>query len=141
MHEDARLRQRGGDQAFHNAVPGLVLRTAQGQAEMPLQIPVREQRQFAAQQDVVVLRQHLGPRRALPADQRIDGRAHQGIGILLVEHIKQGPRAEIAQQQEPVLQILRQHRRYIETGGVEQAGDAHERFAVLMLRRRVHDDP
>ena len=36
--------------------------------------------------------------------------------------------------------ILRQHFRHMHAGGVEQLRDVNERFAVFVLRRRIHHD-
>ena len=51
-----------------------------------------------------------------------------------------GGGAEVGEQQKALLQILRQYRRRIEAGLAQQVRDLDERPAVLLLRRRIHDD-
>ena len=107
---------------------------------MATDIPFRKQLQFAPQQGIVVGRQYIRPRGELPFDQRIDGVAKEVVRIVGIECAQIGGRTQVGQQQEAALDILCEN-----TGGIDarfqhQRGDMHERAAILLWRRRIHQD-
>ena len=55
---------------------------------------------LAPQQRLVVRRQHAGPARELPVDERVDRVAEERVGVGLVERGEIRRRAEIGEQQE-----------------------------------------
>ena len=57
-----------------------------------------------------------------------------------VERVEIGGGAEIGEQQEAVLEIVREHPRCVHAGGSEQRRDGDVRPAILVRRRRVHRD-
>ena len=78
----------------------------------------------------------------LPRDQHVEDRAHQRVGQaeVGVERVEVADAAEVGEQQKAVFKILVQHARRGETGLGQQAGDMDEGLAVLLFRRRVHQD-
>jgi len=64
----------------------------------------------------------------------------QFVRVALVERGEVSRRAEVGEQQEAVLQVLRQHARCVQACLVQQGSDTHERPRVLLRRRGVHGD-
>ena len=109
--------------------------------------PLREQRQLAPEQRVVVGGQAGSINPLLPADEGGKGIAHQGIGcgvFVPSERVLQrgeiGPRTKVGQEQEAVKNVLRQHTRRVEPGPLDQASHVHEGSNVFLWRRGIHHD-
>ena len=49
-------------------------------------------------------------------------------------------RAEVGEQQEAAVEVLREDRGRVHAGVGQQRGNVHERAAILLRRRRVHRD-
>ena len=120
---------------------------APGDAVLALHAPFREQREFAAQQRVVIGRQTARVDALLPVHQRGRRRTHQAIdaggvgrghGLLQLGEVEPG--AEVTQQQESMGGILRQHLRGVQSGRGDQAGHVHEGTNVFVVGRRIHHD-
>ncbi len=107
---------------------------------MTADIPLRKQFQLAAQQSLVVWRQHAFARGELPAQQRVRGVAKELVGVAGIERAQICGRAQVGQQQEAAREILRENLRRIESGVAHQRSDVHERPAILARRRRIHRD-
>ena len=132
---------------LHDAVKGLgqhlLLRLAQHQLAVLRHVPIGEQGQLAAQQSVVVGRQHAGARSQLPLQQRVGGLAVPGCGALRIGGVKpfdDGVLAEVREQQEAVRAVPVEHLRDVQAGLLHQALHLHERGAVFLVGRRVHHD-
>lgn len=62
----------------------------------------------------------------LERQQRIDGVIEQAIGIVGIDHIEISLGTQIAEQQEPALQILRMNYRDIDLGRGQQVRDINK---------------
>ena len=105
---------------------------------MARDVPLPKEIHLAPQKRFVVRRQLARPRGALPANQRLDGIAEERVGILVVDNMQIGPRAQIGEKQETGLEVLGKDARCVHAGAFEQPGDVHEGPAVFLFRRRVH---
>ena len=147
VHRDARLASALATSRSHTPCHCACWAALQ---PMPCSRPThhsRKERQFAPQQGIVVGRQAGRIDPLLPLQQRAEGVAHQGVGaprLALAERVaKRGevrPRAEVGQEQEAMLDVLRQHAWCIEPGLLDQLRHVHEGPHVLLRRRRVHHD-
>ena len=140
VHVHPRLREAARDDRVERAVEHLPLRRRQRDAEMARDVPVREQRELAPQQGVVVGRQRAFPRGELPAQQRFDRIAKQGIGVVVREFVDVGAAAEVGEQQEAQSRLPRVNARHVEPGLRHQGGDPDEGGRVFAVGRRVHRD-
>ena len=107
---------------------------------MARDVPLGKEIHLAAQERFVVRRQLTRACRELPADQRIDRVAHQRAGVCRVQLGQIRARAQVGEKQEARAEILRVHCGGVHARVVEQPRDAHERAAVLFVRRRIHRD-
>ncbi|EXI76763.1 MAG: hypothetical protein AW07_00162 [Candidatus Accumulibacter sp. SK-11] len=113
-----------------------------GQSEVSCQVPFGEQGEFASKQDMVVLGQLPGLAGELDADQRTVGIAVESWGCLAVrQSLQVGGAAEIGEEQEALVEVLRQHLGDVCSGAPEERRNLQERAAVFLFGRRVHDDP
>ena len=102
--------------------------------------PVVEQAQLAGEQIFVVGREVGGRRDRLQLQQLGDGIVEQGVGVVAVDDVQVGVRAEVFQQQETGIDVLRQHPRHAYAAGFEQAAHLQPRPHVFLVRRRIHHD-
>ena len=106
-------------------------------------IPLGEQLQLAAQQRLVIGRQHLRSRGQLPGQQHIQRPQVvrlRRLGLLGVEGAYHGGVPEVGEQHEAVGFIPLQHARCMQAGFFHQPRHMHEGVAVFLLGRCVHDD-
>ncbi len=141
MHVDLRLRQRASRERREERLHRFARERVRRHIEVTPEIPLREERQLTLEENVVIRRQTIRAARALQRNQRRDGIGEQAIGIVVVERLEVRCRAEVGQQEETALHILRQHLGHVESRLAHQLGDANERPTVLAFRRRVHHDP
>ena len=106
---------------------------------MARHIPLGEEVHLAPQERFVVRRQLVRPRGELPANERSCRVAHQRVGIFRPQLGEVSARAEIRKQQEAGAEIGDVHLWCMHARLREQLGDMHERPAVLLFGRRVHD--
>src|SRR3954467_7340341 len=104
-------------------------------------VPLRKELELTAQQRRVVRGQHTRAARALPADQRIERIREQSIRIRFVERGEIRTRAKIREQEKTSLEILCEDLRDMQPGIAHERRDLHERPAVFLFRRRIHDNP
>ncbi|MCY1174207.1 hypothetical protein D9M73_144010 [compost metagenome] len=102
--------------------------------------PFGKQLQLASQQCHVVAGQWCVHRQLLESQQSGDSLIEQMIGILCVDHIQISFISQVVQQQETTLKVLGMDDRDIDPGGRQQSGDVHERLAVFLGRRCIHDN-
>ena len=143
MHKDSGRRQVG----LHDQGEGLVQRVLElalhRHAAVPGQVPLGKERELALQQRRIVGRQHAGPGRELPADQRIDRllvARPVGVGIVRVDHVEHRLRTEVVEQQEALGLVPVEHLGRGHAGFAQQLRYLHEGLAVLLVGRRVHHD-
>jgi hypothetical protein len=139
VHVHPGLGQGVGQDGLEGGVKHRPLVGAQGDVQVPGQVPVREQAQFPQQQFPVVVRQFAGPAGELDPDQGGVGIPVEPVGAGLVQGHEIGGVAEIRQQQETFFQVFRVDFRRVGAGRPEQAGDMQIGPAVLMAGRRIHD--
>ena len=89
---------------------------------------------------MVVFGQDAGAAGELDADEGVVGIAVQPVGAALVERFQVSGATQIGEQQEALLQVLRQHGGHVHAGIAEQAGHGDERLAVLVRWRGIHGD-
>ena len=107
------------------------------------QIPVREQRQFAAQQGFVIGGQHARLRGLLPVEQHVGGLqipAQRGLGVFGGEQLDQRGAAQIAQQHEAAGFVPGQDVWHVQAGSCHQRLHLHKGAAVFLVGRRIHHD-
>jgi len=140
VHIDLALTQRPRHQQIKD---GIQLGT-QGRihinAKMLFQIPLGKQLQLAAQQGLVVDRQHIRLADALNPDQGINGATETLIGIVLAEHRQPGFGPHVRQQQKAARQVLGDDMRHMHTGIGQQPGNTDKWPAIFLRRRRIHAD-
>ncbi len=147
-HEVAVHVHAGGRQVLrHDGVEGAgqrgLLRIGQRGLAVAGDVPVGKELQLAAQQRLVVGRQHTGARGALPVDEQIHGLQVPGVRggrVGRVQALDGGLRAQVGQQHETVRFVPGQDLRHAQAGRLQQRLHLHERAAVFLVGRRVHDD-
>ena len=115
MHEHPRLREIVS--AISARTPASSVSRCVGVERAPQcsrDVPVGEQLELAAQQRLVVRRQRAGARRALPLHERVDRVVEERVRRAVVERREVRRRAEVGEQQEAALEVLREHARRIE---------------------------
>ena len=143
VHIDARLGEVVGDDAREHRFKFGILGIVERDVEVFGNVPLREQAHLAHQQGFAVGRQFVVARGELDIDQRIGGIAVQGprhAGLSTSQCLKIGGVAEVGQQQETLLQVLRIQVRDMRSGSFKKSGDMQERAAVFALRRGIHCD-
>ena len=103
-------------------------------------VPLGKQIDLALQQRGIIRRQHARFAGQLPGDQGIDRVAEQRVGIVFSKPVQISGGAQVAQQQKPALDVLRQHVRHVQARVAHQGRHVDERAAVFLRRRRVHGD-
>ncbi|MNN35711.1 hypothetical protein D3C81_1495700 [compost metagenome] len=139
VHQHLGLGQGTVDQQLAHTLPGGLLGFAEGQAELPPDVPLREQFDFTTQQRIVVAWQWRVHRQALERQQCIDGITEQAIGIVGINDVQVCLMAQIPQQQETALQVLGMDHRHMHAGTGQQMIDGDEWSAVLLGWRCIHD--
>ena len=133
--------------ALYDEVKGFVqnglLGGIQGDVSMLNQVPIREKRQFPAQQSLVVRRQHSGLGGQLPVDQCVN-RLHVQIKIgfrnIGVDDVHHRFGTQVGQQHEALRLVPSHDVGHLQTGGGHQIGHFDEGFAIFLAWRGVHDD-
>ena len=145
VHGELRLGQRAGDQLIAGRRPDGGLGARPGDAALARDAPFGKERELAPQQRVVVRRQRGARDVALPAHERGDGVAHQGVGagavaarLRVLQRVEVELAAEIVEQEKAVADVGLEHARRVQAGGGDQSGDVDERPHVFLRRRRVH---
>ena len=95
---------------------------------------------LAPQERTVVRGQHAFAARALPADERGARIAIERRRARRIERIEVRARAEVGEEQEPSLEIARQHRGRVHTRVDQKCRNADKRPTVFLGRRSVHRD-
>jgi hypothetical protein len=143
VHIHPRLRQRPPDNESGHFGQRLSLRRREFQPQMPADVPLGKQVALAAEQRLVVRRQHVVAARSLPLQQRLDRIAEQPVRVtgIEIERGEIGRVTKVREQQEPALQVLRHHFRRMHACRAQELRNPHERPAILARRRGVHGDP
>lgn len=143
VHVDLWRREVVRDDGVEGLLQCLRLRGIEREAFVLRQVPVGKELQLAAQQGVVVGRQHTGFGGQLPGQQRVQ-RLHVarvvGLRPLGVDAVEHGLVAEVAQQHEALRFVPSQDLGHQQAGLAQQTGHVHEGLAVLLRRWRVHHD-
>ena len=141
VHEHAGCGQAVGD----NAVEGLgqrgLLRSIERHATVPGHVPVREKLQLAAQQRLVIGRQHARARGLLPVQQRIHRQpvpVQRGQGIFRVQDLDHRLRAQVRQEHETMGLVPGQDLGHPQARLLHQRLHLDEGAAILFVRGRVH---
>ncbi len=139
MDQHLRLRQRGIDQTRARVEPSGAVGVGQDDAAVPAEVPVDEQVELGLERAAIVWRQPVRRRHLLQPDQqrdrRLDVRPRRGAGL---DRLQTGALAQIAQQQEALLEVAGEHFRHRQSVLGEQGADAQERSAVDLVGRRIH---
>ena len=104
------------------------------------QEPLGKQLEFPAQQRRVVVRQHAGPAGQLDPDQRADRIGIKRGGVAGIQHLQVGRGAEVRKQQEAAIEVAGQHFRDMHSRRLEKLLHMQPGAAILVRRRRIHDD-
>ena len=140
VYINARLSQVVGDDTVKYLLQFGLLLVGQGDAQMLVDVPLREEFEFAAQQGGIVGRQFVCARGELDFNQRIGRRAVQMGSIFTSQGLQIGGVAEIRQQQKSLRQILGIDMGDMRACRLEQARDVQKRAAVFVFGRGIHDD-
>jgi len=143
VHINGRLGQVAGDDPGKTLVQRGAHLRAERQAFVLHQVPVGKQRQLAAQQRLIVRWQNTGTRRQLPADQcvhRLQVQGQVGWRLARIEHLHHGLVTQIGQQHKTLRLVPGQYLGHQQAGLLHQRSHLDKGFAVLAIRRRVHDD-
>ena len=109
MHEHLRLRLRVVDQAAVDELQLVHVAAIERDAEMAAEEPFLEQPQIARQQRSSYGRMSAGQRDRLHLQQLRDGGVELRVGVVGVDDVQVGVGAQVFQQQETGVDILRQH--------------------------------
>src|SRR6202022_2013463 len=129
MHEHPRLRQIVVEYESESRGENGALRIAHRDPELPRDVPLGENIQLALEHGLVVWRQRALARGKLPAHQSSTGIAIEARRGRMRELVYVHARAEIGEQQESLVEIVRQNLRRIEPGTGQHAGDRDVRAA------------
>ena len=143
MHVDRRLRQIVREHQLEHA--RRAPRSARHRASAPRWRPTYQSGnsiEFARQQRFVVRRQHAGPARELPAQQRVDRVAEQrvrAVGVRAPADNSSVPRSDSSRN--PRVEILRRSPRgTLSPASASKPRDCTNGPAILVRGRRVHHD-
>ncbi len=140
MGQQLRLAQGVVHQPAVYQLQAFELAAVQLQVEVALQEPFVEQAGITLQQRLAELAEAGGYRNRLQAQQLFDRATEPFIGVALVEDLRQGRAAEIFQQQEANIEVLRQQRGHAQAVVVQQAAHVQPRPRIFQPRGGVHHD-
>ena len=84
MHVDSWLREISGHDRSHDLFEGTPFIGAKTYAKVPLDVPLRKEVHFAAQQFFVNRRKDSCAASQLPPDERIDSSLEQRVGVVMI---------------------------------------------------------
>ena len=134
------LAQRVVHQAAMHQLQAFDLAAVEFKVQVALQEPFVEQAGIALQQCFAELAEVGRHRDRLQAQQLLDRTTEPFVSVALVEDPGQGRAAEIFQQQEAGIQVLREQHGHAQTVVVQQAAHAQPRPRIFQPRRGVHHD-
>ena len=142
MHPDPGLlqgiiRQPGKRLIEHHLLIGI-----QRQAQQAPEEPLAKQLHFPVQQRRVIGRQQRRARIAasLQARQSLQGIAIEQLHGPGIKRAQVLARTQVAQQQQTLIEIPRQHLGRVQTQATQRGGDGDKWPAILLIRWRIHDD-
>ena len=148
VHEDLRLGEVDREDALEHGVELGGFGVGEGDALVAGDVPLGEELQLAQQQCAVVLGQYAGAACTLDGGERAErvgvevGGAVE-VGLLArgrVQGVQVGGRAEVGEQQETMVEVLREHFGHVGAGSAEEFGHVQPGAHVFLFGRGVHDD-
>ena len=140
VHEYLLLRQDVRRDGFEYLVQLGLLHIRQGGAQVLADKPFGEQIHFAQDEGAVEFGQHVGGAGQLDFHQGFQRFGVQHAGVVVVQGVQIRGRAQVGQQQEALLQVLRDDVGHGHAGAFQQAGHLDKGGYVFALGRRIHGD-
>ena len=138
VDEDPGLGERRLDEEGERFVEHPPLRSGRRPAEMGPEKPLRKQLELRGQPRAVVWRHRVRRDRALHPYQRRERVTVQRGRVRRVEPLQIGHRTEVAEQQEPPVEIHGVDLRHVHAGRPQQARHVNEGPRVFLVGRGVH---